>query len=284
MGQPDLEVGEQRHVGAHPGDLVQLHRHPQQIFLEHPGPGQHVPPGAHHQRAARKRLAALESDQLRQRDVDPVLPRNGLDGPLPAEQAGRPLLAALIGREPAGRAGAHHDQQLRPIQRRDGGHQGVPGILADDHRRPAPASVEGPHRPSRLDEALFVEDTVSRQKHLAVHVPDPSISAAQRRHQGGIVEPGPPQLEEAHHDLEGRCARLRVQRGEIGVERVGTEGQLPHRPLDEIPGERRFRENEQIGRLGIAGQGDEHLTQAGEVLTIGPFGGLELSDGQPEHG
>ena len=44
---------------------------------------------------------------------------------------------------------------------------------------PAPAGVERLHAVARGDEALLVEHAVGRQEHLAVHVPDAGIAAAE---------------------------------------------------------------------------------------------------------
>ncbi len=100
---------------------------------------------------------------------------------------GRPS-ASPIRTDAARRAGAGHQDELSAVQRREHRRERVPGVLADEDRRPTPAGVERLHAPPRLDEALLVEHAVGRQEDLAMHVPDPGLGAAQRGVEPGVVE------------------------------------------------------------------------------------------------
>ena len=89
----------------------------------------------------------------------------------------------------------------------------MPGVLADEDRRPAPAGVERLHAPARLDEPLLVEDAVRGQEDLAVDVPDAGIWAAQRGVQPGVEQPVLVHLVEAEGDVERRGFRVAVLAG-----------------------------------------------------------------------
>ena len=141
---------------------------------------QQVAPRAGQDRAAGKRLAALEPHQLRQRDVDAVLAGDVLDQPAPAGQARRASRGVVAGDHAAGGAGAGDDDELGAVERREHRGERVPGILADEDRRPAPAGVERLHAPARLDEALLVEDAVGGEEDLPVDVADPGVGPAER--------------------------------------------------------------------------------------------------------
>ena len=180
MRQPHLEIGQQREVGARPGDLLEVQDCGDDRFLKDRCLHQQVPPRTGQDRSAGKRLPTLESHQLRQGHVDAVLPGDVLGQPAPAGQTHRTSRGVIAGDHPAGGAGARDDDQLGAIERRQHGSEGVPGILADEDRRPAPTGIEGLDAPAGLDEAFLVEDAVGGQKDLSMDVTDPGVWPAER--------------------------------------------------------------------------------------------------------
>ena len=116
------------------------------------------------ERPAGKGLAALEADQLGQRDEDAVLLGDVLHHAAPSARgwpAGRRCRPSAD--HAAGRARARDDDELGAIQRREHRRERVPGVLADEDRGPAPAGVERLDAPAGLDEALLVEHAVGRE-------------------------------------------------------------------------------------------------------------------------
>ena len=282
--QPHLQVGEQRQVGAGPGDLLEVDRRRDQRLLEDRPLDRQLSPGRGDDGAAGKRLSPLESHQLRQGDVDAVLARDVLDDAAPAAQAGRPAGPAFLARHGAARrARARHDDELGAVERREHRREGMPGVLADQDRGPAPRGIERLDATARLDEPLLVEDPVGRQEHLAVDVPDPGVTAAQAGVDRGIVEPVLVDLVEAEGDIERRGLGVAVLAGEIVEELIGGDRQIADAALEEVPGERRLRPHDQIRRLRPAAGLPKERAQSAEVLLIGALVRAQLGDGQAEH-
>ena len=51
----------------------------------------------------------------------------------------------------------------------------MPGIFADEDRRPAPTGIERLHAPAGLDEPFLIEDAVGREKDLSMDVTDSGV-------------------------------------------------------------------------------------------------------------
>src|SRR5207244_10081495 len=83
----------------------------------------------------------------------------------------------------------------------------VPRVLADQDRRPAPARVERPDLTAAIHEALLVEHAVRGEEHLAVHLPDARVLAAERRVQARVVEMVLEDLIEPDRDVYRRGSR-----------------------------------------------------------------------------
>ncbi len=181
MGQPHFQVSQQREIGARTGDLFEIQHRRDDRLPKHRTLNQQVSPRARQDRSARKRLAALETHELRQGDVDAVLPRDILCQPAPARQAGGPPRRVVPGNHPARWAGAGHDDQLGAIERGQHRRERMPGILTDEYRCPAPSGIESLDRPAGLDEALLVEHAVRGEKDLAMDMAHTRIGPAKSR-------------------------------------------------------------------------------------------------------
>ena len=283
MRQPHLQVGEQRQVGAGPGDLLEVERRLNHGLIEHRAFGQHVAARPRYQAPARKGLASLETHQLCERHVHAVLARHVLDDPTPTRQARRTAGGVLRPADAAGRARAGNDDELRPAQRRQHRGEGVPGILTDQESSAAPPGIERLHRPARFDEPLLVEHAIGREEHFPVHVPDARVGAAERGIEAGVEQPVLVHLVESEGDVERRGLRVAVLAGEVVEQLFGAEGQVAHAALEEIAGEGGLGRHDQLGRLrrrrGLA----EDVAEPAEVLLVGTLAGPQLSDGKAEH-
>jgi hypothetical protein len=208
-------------------------------------PGSHR--GGRRHSSLLERLAAFEPRELRHDQVDAMLRGDGLHGSLPPARAAGPQVAIGVGLETASRARPGHDEQLRPIERGDGRHQRVPRVLAHDHGGAPESGVVGLNRESRLDETLFVEDSVGGKENLAVNVPDARVGSAEAGRHRGIVQPGAPTLVEAGNDFHRRSPRLAVHSCQVLEQLLGGERELLHPAFEEVSGERGLGKGEQVG-------------------------------------
>src|SRR6185437_13104322 len=102
----------------------------------------------------------------------------------------RNTLAVFVLAQPARGRRTRHNDQLRAFERRDGRRERVPGILAnEDGGLPTPTRVERAHAIlSPIDEPLFIEHAVRRQKDLTMDVTDLGLLVAERRVQRRVVD------------------------------------------------------------------------------------------------
>ena len=182
VGQPHLEIGEQRQVRPRAGDLLEVERRRDQRLLEQRALARSASPrGIRHERAAGKRLAALEAHQLRQRDDRRRARRRCPGRSAPAGEArwvGPPPSSPDRCRAPGSRSGT-----MMSCAPSSAASIGVNECQASSQIRIAARPqrrVERLHAPPGLDEALLVEHSVGRQEHLAVDVPDAGVGPAQR--------------------------------------------------------------------------------------------------------
>ncbi len=180
MRQSHLEIGQQREVGACPGDLLEVEYRGDDRLLEHRPLHQQIPSGSRQDRPTGKRLATLESNQLRQGHVHAVLAGDVLCQPAPASKTHRASRGLVTGGHAPGGAGTGDDDQLSAIECRKHRSEGVPGIFADEDGRPAPPGIEGLHAPAGLDEALLIENAVGREKDLSMDMADTRVRPAER--------------------------------------------------------------------------------------------------------
>src|SRR5690606_29011119 len=145
----------------------------------------------------RKSLAALEADELAQRDIHPVFTGDLACQSLPAcLGSGLPGMSR-IGYQAPCRTGGDNRDELRTVHCSDGRQQRMPGILAHQHRDATDSRVERANIATRLDEPLLVEHAVGGQEYLAMHMPNPGVTSAEARPHHRVVEPALVQLVEA---------------------------------------------------------------------------------------
>jgi len=256
--QLHLEIRQQRQVGAGAGDLLEIERRRHQRFVEERASHDQVAARAGYQRSTDEPLAALESDELGERDVHPVLARNVLHQPLPPEGAGG--ATAFDRLNASRRAGARHQDELRPVQRADRRHDRVPCVLAHEEHGAPPVGLERCNTASRLDEPLLVEHAVRRQEDLPMHVPDGRTAPSQRSVDRRVVQPVAMHFVEAERDVEGWCGRFPVDPFQVAEQLLRRHGEIADTPLKEVAGERRFGSQDQPGGRGPARRLPEHGT------------------------
>ncbi len=104
----------------------------------------------------------------------------------------------------------------------------MPGVLANEHRRSSPGRVERTDLVTSLDESLLIEQPISRQKVLPVHVPHIRCAFAECYVQRAVVERAAPPLVEADYHVE---RARRTDGGAIGVVQVSNQRSSGHRQL-----------------------------------------------------
>ena len=139
----------------------------------------------------------------------------------------------------ARRRSRRHENQAGTVERRDQSGEGVPCVLANEHRCSSPRSVEGAYAIAAFDKTLLVKEPIGRQEVLAVHVQhdgvDTVIAVQPHIHHAVVQIPGE-LFVKPNHDID----RLGAGRG--GPERlvqsarrfVECERQFAHAALDEI--------------------------------------------------
>ena len=90
-------------------------------------------------------------------------------------------------------------------------------------------------------------------------------------------------LVEADRDVERRRFRVPVLAGDVLVQLVGGDGEVPDAPLEEVSGERGLGQHQQLGRLRRLRNLAEERAEPAEVFLVGAFVGAHLSDGEAEH-
>ena len=119
---------------------------------------------------------------------------------------------------------------------------------------------------------------------LAVDVADAGAGPAQRGVESGVEQPVLVHLVEADRDVERRRFRVPVLAGDVLVQLVGGDGEVPDPPLEEVSGERGLGQHQQLGRLRRLRNLAEERAEPAEVFLVGAFVGAHLSDGEAEHG
>jgi hypothetical protein len=89
---------------------------------------------------------------------------------------------------------------------------------------------------------------------------------------------------EAQSYVQRRSTGLLMLLAEVVEELVCRDGQITNPALEEVPCERSFRADHQIGRFGPAADLPKEGAKAAEVLLIGSLVGTYLGDGEAEHG
>ena len=151
MRQPHLQIGEQRQVGAGAGDLLEVERRRDQRLLEDRPSRDHVAPrgpprSIRREMPCRPRTRPAAPARRRRRARSAMSWTMRLQRP---RLAGRPAPLSSPGTDAARGAGAGHDDELGAVERREHRREGVPGVLADQDRRPAPAACRTPGRSGR---------------------------------------------------------------------------------------------------------------------------------------
>ncbi len=137
--------------------------------------------------------------------------------------------------------GANQQIDLFGLHDRRGGE--VPEIFADEDSHPAePRRVEGLETFAGGEVSLLVKKAVGGQIDLAVEVDDPPALGVKDR----VVEAMLRRLLDEAGD-QGRLARRRQQ--PLDLRGVGADGQVGHHVADEVAGQRKLGEDDQIGLL-----------------------------------
>ena len=155
----------------------------EQRFLERRRARARVAARAHDERAALKHPAALAADEARERHEHAVLLGDVANQPVPArDAAGNRRAVGALERATRGRR-RRHEHHMRAVERGDQSRERMPRIFAHEHRRAPPRRVERADLVAALDETLFVEQAVRRQKSLPMDVQDfaPSCRSARTR-------------------------------------------------------------------------------------------------------
>jgi hypothetical protein len=116
MWQPHFEIGQQRQIGACPGNLLEVEHRWDDRFLEYRPLYQQISSWTRQNRPTRKCFATLESDQLGQGHVDPVLAGDILGQPAPAGETHRTPCGVVTGDHAPGGAGTGNDDQLSAVE------------------------------------------------------------------------------------------------------------------------------------------------------------------------
>ena len=136
-----LEIGDERHVGARARHVVEIDSCATTSASSHSGPRVRTSPLGPASRAAPgKLLSAFASDEIDQRDVEPVLVGHVAHEPLPSRHARRSRHAVGLGPGAARRRSTGDDDQLRAVERGDRSGHRVPDVLADEDRRASPTA------------------------------------------------------------------------------------------------------------------------------------------------
>jgi protein tyrosine phosphatase (PTP) superfamily phosphohydrolase (DUF442 family) len=160
----------------------------------------------------------------------------------------------------------------------------MPGIFTDEDCGPTPGRIERLDTTPGLHEPFLIEDPVGRKKDLSVNVADSGIGPTECGIETGVIQPVSMYLVEAKADVDRGATGLFMLPTQI-VEQLGRgNGQISHPTLEEVPGERSFRRNNQIGRLRPAGHFPKQCSNPAEVLLVSPLVGPYLGDGEAEHG
>src|SRR5438128_2594341 len=114
--------------------------------------------------------------------------RDALENPLPPHHARRQPGAFLVHPRAARRRRTRHDDELGSLERGDRARERMPRVLAHQDRRAAPPGVEGPDLAAASHEPLLVEHSVRGEEHLAVHVLDARVLAAEGGVETRVVE------------------------------------------------------------------------------------------------
>ena len=174
---------------------------------------------------------------------------------LPARDARGAGDGVLARGGPTRRRRGEHEDHLRAVQRGDRTGEGVPGVLADEHRRASPRGVEGADAVPPLHEALLVEEGVGGEEVLAMHVHEGGRRIPTEREVGGAVVQGAVErLVEAEDEVDRRAARDggAIARLDLRAQRLGGERDLADPTLEEVAGEDGLREDED-GGAGLEG-------------------------------
>ena len=121
-----MEIREQRRIRPRGRQRVEIDIGRQQRFLEQWPARDHAAGRIDHRRCAGESLAALEADQIGERNEDTMLFGDAAHDALPAQHGRRQglILAGIVClSEPPGRRRARDDHELRAFERRDGGGQ-----------------------------------------------------------------------------------------------------------------------------------------------------------------
>jgi hypothetical protein len=159
----------------------------------------------------------------------------------------------------------------------------VPGIFTDEHGGTAPAGIKGLNTAAGLDEALLVKDPVSRKENLPMNVADTSIRPAEGGVESGVVEPISMDLVESERYVERRGSGIAMLATQIRKELVPGDGQLTNSAFEEITGQRRFRGNDELGRVRPAPDLAQEGAEPAEILFIRTLLGTYLGNGKAEH-
>src|SRR5262249_7930723 len=154
----------------------------------------------------------------------------------------------------------------------------MPRVLAHERRGAPHREVEGAHVLPALHEALLVEHPVGREGGLAVAcAPGPLLGPPRAAPPGCGGACSASSLGARDHFQRLRRLRVRDVRAlQVGGERARGHGRIAHAPFEEIPGERRLGEVQDVGTGIERVELREELAQAREVRRVLALAGREL--------
>jgi protein tyrosine phosphatase (PTP) superfamily phosphohydrolase (DUF442 family) len=283
MRKPHFEVGQKRKVRARTGDLLEIQHGGKNGLLEDGSLGKEVAPRPGENGPSREGLPALESYELREGDIDPVLAGYVLGQSSPACQTDGATRGVVAGNDTAGWARAWDDDHLSAVECSQHGRERMPGVLADENGRPAPSGIEGLHATPGFDKSLLVEHAIGWQEDFPVDVADAGIGTAQRSVEAGIVESVPVDLIKPERDVHRVDSGFFMLAAEVIEELIGRDGQVPHTALEEVTSECGFRSHDEVRWLGPSGNLPEERPESAKILLIRPLVGPHLGYGEAEH-
>ena len=231
------------------------------------------PRGSMTRRRTAHTLAAFESGETRVNHVYPVLDRREPERVAPLRDAGE-FARGLD--SPSGR-GAGNDDDARAFDRRKRRRYRMASIFADQEGHRAKRRRENPEFAPPRKKSLLVKDAVRRQEHLAMDVHDAlALRLDVQVQRAVVVRPGLVLIESADDVDALPGAGIAPRRREIGREAFRRQREIVDRAFEEVPGQRRFGENDQVGR--VAAKLSEGLTRRSKVRAVLSFRRLHLHD------
>src|SRR3954452_22844187 len=116
-----------------------------------------------------------------------------------------------------------------------------------------------------------------------MNVPDTRVGSSEGGIEPGVVEPVCMDFVEAQGDVHGGGTGFGMLPAQIVEQLVGGNGQIPDPALQEVAGERGFRCNDQVRRLGPMAHFPKQRAYPAEILLVRTLVGRYLGYGRWKH-